>query len=409
MKKIILPVLIVAIAIGIFWGLVNTRPEAVQAKKEEKKWLVNAVAAKFETIAPEVTLYGRVETPRDAALKSALAADVDEVLVLEGTQVSAGQLLLRLDKTDQQLILDQRLADKAEIEAQIDSELRRFQRDKGLLTHQKALLDLTERAVERASRLEQSKLASQANLDEARANHEQQLLTLLQLQHDIDEHPARLAQLKAKRSRAEALAEQARVDLGRSEIRAPFAGRIATLNVAEGDRVRAGDALISVYDLAHLEVRAQIPGRYVNEVKRQLDQNKTLTASANIDGDKLQLQLVRLSGEVRMDSGGIDGLFALEPGREAVALGTFVELQLKLTPHHQVMVLPFPALYGLDNVYKIEDGYLKSVHIKRIGEVMRDGESWLLAQSDAIKAGDQIIATQLPNAITGLRVEVSGD
>lgn len=408
LKKIALPLLIIGFAIVAFMLLKVSEPETPAMAKKEKAWLVEAVAVSYQRIAPEVTIYGRVETPRDATLKSALEADVIEVNVLEGDRVTAGQTLIKLDDIDIQLAILQRQADVREVQAQIESENQRYQRDKALLANQNELASLADKAVQRARKLEQTRLASQASLDEALSAYEQQALALKQLQFDIDNHSVRLAQLQAAKQRAEALLTQAEVNLSRTEIKAPFNGRVAGLTVALGDRVRPGDTLLTVYDLDNLEVRAQIPGRYIPQVRQQLQQGKPLEAKARVDGELVQLTLHRLSGEVRQDSGGIDGLFRIENNLAPLPLGTFVELQLELAEQENVIEVPFSALYGMDRVYRIDDGHLQSIAIHRVGEVEREGgQNSLLIRSEALKPGDLIAATQLPNAITGLRVEVA--
>lgn len=407
-KKIALPFIIIITAVIIFSALKLTRPETAVREPVEKSWLVEAVTAEFATIAPDITIYGRVETPRDASLKAALEADVEQVFVLEGDNVHSGQRLLQLDDTDVLLQRQQRQADIDEILAAIDSEKTRFKRDTGLLENQKQLVALADKAVTRAQKLEQTRLASKAALDESMAAYQQRVLSLKQLQFDIDEHPARLAQHQAAFSRAQALLEQTEVNQRRTKINAPFDGRIAQLNVALGDRVRAGDTLVQVYDLNNLEVRAQIPGRYINQVRRMMRQGQSLKAVAQLDGQTIHLALTRLSGEVRQDSGGLDGLFGLINNAEPLPLGTFVELQLQLAEQENVIEIPFSALYGLDHVYLVEDGFLQSVAIERIGEVTHpSGENSVLIRSDEIAAGDKIAITQLPNAITGLKVEIA--
>lgn len=407
LKKLTLPVAIIALAMLVFFLLKVSKPATPAQEQPEKAWLVDTVEVQYQRLAPEVTIYGRVETPRDANLKAAIEADVTEVNVLEGVIVEENDLLIQLDVTDVQLIMQQREADVDEAQALINAEMQRYQRDQGLLANQKQLVELTDKAVQRAKKLESSRLASQAALDESLAAYEQQVLALKQLQHDINEHPSRLAQLKAAQSRAKALLEQSKVNLSRSEIRAPFDGRVAGLTVALGDRVRAGDSLLTIYDLNQLEVRAQIPGRYISQVRRMLNQGQTLTARAWLDGEEKQLTLTRLSGEVRQDSGGIDGLFRLNDNQDPLPLGTFVELQLQLAEQENLIELPFSALYGIDRVYLVEDNHLRSVTIERVGEkISREGNT-LLIRSTELESGDVIATTQLPNAITGLRVEIA--
>ncbi len=408
LKKFVIPLIIFGLTALIVTALIVSKPKATAKDTEQKAWLVDAQPAKLKTIRPQITVYGRIETPRDANLKAAVEADIEAVMVLEGETVSQGELLLQLDKTDVELIKQQRQADVDEITASIANENVRYQRDRTLLDTQKQLVNLADNAVQRAKKLEQNKLTSRSTLDESLSAFQQQELALKQLQNDIAEHPSRLAQLEASKKRAEALLKQSEVNLERTDIRAPFDSRVATLNVAIGDRVRPGDSLIKVYDLNNLEVRAQIPGRYSQQIRQMLEQGQSIIATAMIDNEKVDLELKRLSGEVRLDSGGIDGLFRLVNHANNLPLGTFVELQLQLTKQHNVIELPFSALYGLDRVYVIEDGLLKAITVERVGEVITDDDIHrLLIRSDEIHPGELIVTTQLPNAITGLAVETS--
>lgn len=406
LKRVVYPLVIILVAIASFMALKQSKPEKMVIEQPEKIWRVNTVPVNIQQISPEITLYGRVETPRNSTLKSALVADVLSIEELEGAEVTAGQLLLTLDDTDMQLMVLQRQADVAEIEALMAAENQRFKRDQSLLEQQTSLLQLADNAVNRAKKLEQSRLASQATVDDALATKQRQLVTLKGLNYDIAEHPARQAQLQAQFKRAQSLLKQAEVDLERTNITAPFSGRISMLSVSIGDRVRAGDTLISLYDLDNLEVRAQIPGRYIDQVNEMMKHSEVLEAKATLNNNSLAFKLERLSGEVKVDSGGIDGLFSISGNQYAIALGTFIELQLKLAQQDDIVALPFNALYGLDHVYRLKDGYLQSVSIERVGEFTNDqGQKQLLLRSQDLRQGDQIVSTQLPNAITGLRVE----
>lgn len=406
LKRVLLPIVILSISVLVFMGLSLSKPEKKTIERPEKVWRVKSVPVQFEQISPEITVYGRVETPRRASLNAAISADITQVNVLEGAVVSQGNVLLTLDNSDAYLLLNQREADLAEVNALMSSEQARYRRDKGLLANEKALLVLAEKAVTRARKLDASRLVTRSSLDDAVANEQRQIVTLKRLQHDVAEHPARLAGLKARQARAKALLEQAKLDVERSIIKAPFNGRIANLNVSIGDRVRVGDNLLSIYDLDELEVRAQIPGRYLRQIRDGLTQGQAAMATAILDGKPLNFELTRLSGETRQDSGGVDGLFSLAGDNHTLALGTFIELSLSLGTQDNVMVMPFNALYGLNRVYRIKEGYLEAVKISRVGEYKdKEGQTQLLVRSDELRQGQRVVSTQLPNAITGLRVE----
>lgn len=406
LKRFVYPLVIILVSIAAFIGLKQSKPEKLVIEKPAKIWRVDTVTVDIQQVSPEITLYGRVETPRNSVLKSALIADVLSIDVLEGSEVTADQLLMTLDDTDMQLLVAQRQADLAEIEALMASETQRFKRDQSLLEQQTALLKLADNAVNRFKKLELSSLASQSNIDDVQATRQRQIVTLKGLNFEIAEHPARVAQYQAQLKRAQAVLKQAEVDLERTKVTAPFSGRISQLNVSIGDRVRAGDTLISLYDLNNLEVRAQIPGRYMSQVLNMMNNSRPLESTAVLNQQQLTFKLQRMSGEVKVDSGGIDGLFSISGNHYAIALGTFIELKLKLAQQNDVIALPYNALYGLDHVYRIKDDHLQSVSIERVGESTDDkGQTKLLLRSSDLQQGDLIVSTQLPNAITGLRVE----
>ena len=405
-KQLILPIIVIIIAVAIFMGLKNSKPKKEAIDKPEKVWQVNTVSVDLHTYSPEIILYGRVETPQKAVLKSALVADVLKMSALEGDLVKKGQLLASLDDVDVTLVLEQRMADLAEINALLQSEQKRFSRDTDLLKQEKQLLNLAKKSVARIKALEKTRLVSQANLEDTLATEQRQRVTLKRLEFDIADHPARLAQLKAKQSRSRALIKQAKVNIKRTQITAPFDGRVSQVHIAVGDRVRVGDSVLVVYDLTQLEVRAEIPGRYNQQVKRMLATASSLNAVAMIDGDEHELTLGRLSGEVKADSAGIDGLFRFKEKNDTLALGTFIELTLFLQEQGNVTLLPYHALYGLHYVYKLDDALLQRVAVTRVGEATdSEGEKQLLIRSDDLKQGDILLSTQLPNAMTGLRAE----
>src|SRR5690606_310199 len=77
---------------------------------------VSAIAAAPQALRPLVTLYGRVETPRESTLSSTVNGFAQTVLVEEGHTVAAGQALVQLDTSDVALILAQREAEVADME-----------------------------------------------------------------------------------------------------------------------------------------------------------------------------------------------------------------------------------------------------------------------------------------------------
>ena len=240
LKKTLLPFLILAVAVGGAAALIATKPKAKPVEVTEKAWLVSAVAVEPGTYAPTLPLYGRVESLWSSSLTAGLAADVVEVPVIEGDEVAAGDLLVRLDDRDAALLLAQREAELAEAEARIAAENTQHQADLDSLPRERRLLELVEAELKRTEDLVRKKAGSQSTLDTARQAVERQAITLTAREQGIAGHASRLAELEARRAKAGALRDQARLELERTRITAPFAGRIARVLVAPGKRVKLG-------------------------------------------------------------------------------------------------------------------------------------------------------------------------
>ncbi|EDN67897.1 Secretion protein HlyD [Beggiatoa sp. PS] len=181
--KFILPLLILAIGIMGFRHMLKTKPQGKPIQIKEQTWTVTVTPVIPTALSPTVTLYGRVESPRFATLRTPsfslnTNAQVVEVTILEGETVKKGQLLVRLEDKDSVLNLKQRDADLTDIDAQIILEKQRHANNIQALTHEEILLSLAKTSVERLRRLKQQRVSSQAALDDAQQVIERQALTV---------------------------------------------------------------------------------------------------------------------------------------------------------------------------------------------------------------------------------------
>ena len=400
-----LPVLLLAIGFTVFNALKAAKPKPPAKAIEEKVWTVRTVTANLTNHQPVLTLYGRVESPRMTRLTAAVTAFVERVNFDEGQSVATGELLIKLDDRDAELLLHQREADLAAIKAQIEAEKVRHQADQRALSIETELLALSARAVDRFENLAKRKVGSEDQLDNARRTYQQQALALNSRRQALNDHPNRLAQLEANYQRVAAQLNSAQLDLSRTRILAPFDGRITRLQTSPGDRVRSGDPLISLYNPQRLEIRAQIPNRYLDTIRQALSQPQQLSATAQLETARVSLHLDRLAGEVGGGRAGIDALFKVT-GESRLEPGRALQLQLQLPSLKQVAALPPQALYGLDRIYRVTDGRLDALQVERVGNLTGDdGEPYVLVSSPQLRNGDTIVTTQLPNAISGLKVK----
>ena len=408
MGRRILPILILLIGAGGLAALVNSKPQREALEAEEKAWVIGVMTVEPATATPQLGLYGRVRSPRTANMSAAVTADVRSVDVLEGQYVSSGETMVVLDDREAELLRAQRAAEVADISAQIDNERQRNKNDIKALEHEEMLLALNQREVKRAEKLAKRKLGSEAQIDQMRQAEERQAMAVDQRRFSINEHASRRAQLDARLARAKSLLRRAELDLDRTRVKAPFAGRVSRVSVSPGDRVRGGDEILTVYNTAEIEIRAQIPTRQVPLVRDALARGNALEANALVDGRRLRARLDRFTAQVERGGGGADAYFRVIEGGKDLPLGRTVELIVDLPEVHASIALPYEAVYGTNRIYRLDGDRMRTLDVERVGEQRStDGSARVLVRSPELQSGDRIVVTQLPNAMDGLRVRVA--
>jgi RND family efflux transporter MFP subunit len=399
------PLVIVGVAIGVAVILVLSRPDTPQRPRPERSWAVDLQDVKRQTLRPTLSLYGRVESPQDAELSAAVEAEVIQVLVQEGSTATADQVLLVLDGRDAELELMQREADVADSRAQLRLAERRLTRNREVLTSEQELLALAESNFARAQALFKDGLISQSDLDTTSEALKRQQLGLTQRQLTLEESEIGLVQLRARLTRASALRDQSKLKLERTQIRAPFSGVIADLMVSPGDRVRVGDGLLSIYNPDALEVRTQIPTRYVQAVRDALAAELAMPATVDADDAVLGARLLRVAGQTRQGTGGVDSFLGFTDIPDGIRLGMTVSVALDLPPEPDVIAVPAEAMSGRDRLYKVVDSRMQMITVDRVGEQqLADGTTRVLVRSAELADDDQVIVTKLSNAMDGLLV-----
>lgn len=403
----LLPVIILGVAGGVAALLVATRPQVTAEPAQERAWPVATTAVSVGAHQPVLRLQGFLESPRASTLTAAVNADVAAVPAREGDRVTAGDTLARLDDQELRLALEEREADVAELRSERRVEERRVELDRQELGWEEELLQLLGREVGRLEDLSRQQFASPSDLERAQQERTRQRLAVGERRFAVETAEQRLEQLDARLERARALRDRAALDLARTEVQAPFDARIAEVMVAPGDRVAPGEPLVRLYDADALEIRATVP-RHALPAMRLARSGPGVEASAEVDGTRVPVALSRFSGRADPGQGGVDALFRVDDGGDALVLGRFATLDVRLPPAPDTVVLPFEALYDAGRVYRVEDGRMRAVEVERVGRAELDnGERGVLVRAAALATGDRVVRTQIPQAMDGLRVQVT--
>ena len=405
--RVVLPIAIVAAGVASYQGLLGNAAEPSPPELTERAIPVRIATIHPAPRIPSLGLVGVVESRRVARVAVALQADVVDVKAVEGELVEAGTTLVLLDARHAQLALRQREAEVAETRARLQLETEGNRRDRESLLKERLLLDLANKELARVQDLVERRLGSQSRLDRALEQVAQRELAVISRQSAVRGHGSRFARIEAQLVRAESARDRAALELERTRVTSPFRGRIAEVFAAPGDRMRPGDPLLSMFDVSRLEVRAQIPRRHLADVEASMGNH----GHFEMDGRLHDVTLDRLAGQVVPGRGGIDALFTIYGSGDDIRIGRTVELTLELGPQPDAVWIPFEALYGADRVFKVQEGRLAGVRVRRVGEAPGPNrESGLLVSSPDLADGDRMVVNQLSNAVEGLRVvAVSGE
>jgi len=398
---------LVLLALSLFFGfiMVATGPSAEPLEKTERAWPISVVTAAPVDLPPTLLTYGRVESKQIARLNTNISAPVSEVLVREGDRVQEGDLLIQLNSAEGELTLNVAQANYNRNTAVLASVKTEAELANTLTSQYQELNNIAQSKLGRAQDLNGKRMISDALLDEARQEASQTNITLQQHLSLVADYPNKIAEQQASVDESSARLQRAKLDLRQTQIRAPFDGRVMQSRVSKGDRVLAGATLIEIVDYSGLEIRASVPSDIAYRLNQVMLETRDVHATATVDGRELKFTLDRLSGDVKSGQSGIDVFFKSSAG-ETLDIGRVLNMTVDMPVEEDVLSMPVYALYENQTVYKINEQRLQAVRYETVGDYINiDNELQTLIRSDQIAAGDQLLVSQLPRAITGLLVE----
>lgn len=288
-----------------------------------------------------ISTVGTLRANESVTLVSELSRRLVKVHVQEGSEVAAGDLLFKLDDSDL-------VAEMGEIEAR---------------------LKLADSNKERVDRLLPSKAISR---------------------QEFDISTVALSILEAER------ATQA-VQISKTEIRAPFAGRVGVRQVSEGAFVTPTTPLVTLQDLSRIKVDFPLPERYSSEVK--IGQKFTFTVAGSGQVYEGAVTVLEPAIDEATRSLLVRGLCSAPKG---LLPGGFAEVTLTLDGLANGYLVPTQAIVPSargQGVYVIEDGKAK---LKTIDIGIRTDEKVQVLRG--LNEGDVVATTNLLRIRPGLQV-----
>ena len=320
----------------LFW-MFAPRADSVSVSRD--RLAISAVqSGTFDDFLP---LRGRVTPLVTVYLDAVEGGRVEQKLVEDGAQVTAGQLLAVLSNAELQLST---LEKQAEVEQQLNNmrsqELALTQtRNNNLRDLNQAETDLAKarRQYDLYKPLSERGFVSMKAYNDTRDDMNYQARRLQILKQSVAQTEAlqssQLAQLRAASGSLNSSMGIARSNLGQLSIRAPVTGELSGFDIQLGQSLQQGERIGQIDSAGGNKLQADVDEYYLGRVR------VGQTASADLDGNSYRLRVAKVYPQVRNGQFQIDLEFD-GPAPSSVQRGQTIQTKLTLGDPSKAVLIP---------------------------------------------------------------------
>lgn len=314
------------------------------SKSGESSSVIQAIVIQPEKFYNNITVSGTIEPNEQVKLRSEISGLVREINFAEGTTVQKGAVLIKID--DREL--------KAQLEQALTKE------------------NLASEVEDRASKLLKSEAISQEEYDNS------------------------LAELKSLKAQTQLI----RAQLSKTEIRAPFSGKIGLRSVSVGAYITPTSDIANLVSVNPVKLNFSIPEKYARRVKAGTH------LSFSVAGNSRLFTATIYAIEPAIDINTRTLLLRAKAENESGELlpGTFANIQLPLETINDAILVPseaiVPVLKG-KQVYKVENGKTKAVDVYT--DIRTDKEVLI---TSGLHKGDTVLISGLMSMAPDQEVKV---
>src|SRR5213594_458134 len=319
---------------------------------------VTSAPVKEEDWPPMLSAVGSVSAAQGAVVSTELGGTVGEIRFENGAQAKKGDVLVRLDVSQEEALLRS---------AQAEAELARTD-------------------LERARDLVSKKVISKAEIDAA----------------------------ESKFNRLNAIVDQMRSNIAKKTIVAPFDGELGIRQVNVGQMINAGQQVVALTSLDRVYVDFALPEQNVSKLSTGLEARVRTDA---LSGREFVGKLTAINSAVDTVTRNLTLQATLENPDHALRPGMFAKVDVMLPETKKTIVIPGSAVsyapYG-DSVFVIEkqkepksghESLVLRQQFVRIGEARGD----FVSVTQGLKAGQEVVGTGVFKLRNGMVVTINND
>ena len=224
-----------------------------------------------------------------------------------------------------------------------------------------------------------------------------------------------IEEARARRAAAEAALDQARLNLERTRLSLPFAGRVASIAVHVGEFIAPGTSLGRVFATDRVQIRLPLNNQQLAALglpigfsRSEGSAGPTVSLSAEVAGEQhiWRGELVRIDAAVDSATRLIYATAEVaEPygaGRSSLgmplAVGLFVDAAVNGREVRDAVRIPSKGLRPGDQVFVVDSSGALSI---RSADVAYSNTDFAIIR-DGVQAGERVVVSALRNPVTGM-------
>lgn len=333
-KNLVYIILIIGFGSFVTYRIMENKKNSENSKdKSDKKKpiQVNGVIVKTSTFDNNLSLSGSIEANEQIEIHSEVSGIVEGIYFTEGSNVSKGQVLFKVN------------------DIELRAQLRQTSTKEGLAAENER----------RAKLLLAKEAISQEEFDVA----------------------------KADLSSAQAQTQLIRAQISKTSVKAPFSGKIGLRSISPGTYITPSILVAKLVNTAKLKITFSVPEKYATQVQTNTTIDFTVSGSTKIYKAKIyaiepEIEIATRTLQIRAIADNSDG--KLFPG-------TFADVKLPLAIIEDAIVVPSEAIVPIQEgkkVYISNMGKAKEVMVE--ATTRTDADILILS---GLKAGDTLITS----------------
>ncbi len=424
--RTVFSLLILGGAVGVFAVLWHGKAPAKQVQQATLKPAVEIVPVVQQDagitfqVNGVVVPYQEIEVPAEVAGRVAHRSLNCRI----GHTVRRGEVLLRIDPQDYELEVRRLEEQQKQTQANLREAQVQIAAAKRQIELAKENLAIKKREVQRYESIDDPGVYSKSELDTARLN---ELQARDALQTEVDQLETQQAHIESLTSACELVAreiDKAKLDLARTEIKAPIDGVITQEPVEQGNYVQRGGVVAVIQDTSCMEIRCSLRMKEMHwlwqspaeseglgDVRQAYRFPKTPVTIVYVmetakcrwngelqyyDGAKIDTQTRMVPCRVRVCEPTkvvVEGTSSSQASPPVLMAGMFVTVDVHAKPAIPLLRLPESAIQPGGTVWTVEDNRLHELPI-RIAHATPT-EAIAYQDETGLKPGDLVVVSPL--------------